>query len=138
MNSFVFDIGEKSRTVARVLGDLRSSLQSAFLIEKKARKLTQQEIANTLNVNRSVVNRQLMGLENLTVRSAAELAWAMGWQTRIEVYKDDTHQHQKNSPGSTTSNVVPIQGAPRATPITYETTIIARPVETGTPLRVAK
>jgi len=89
MNSFVFDIGDRSRRVSRVLGKLRSDLQTAFVTEKKTRKITQQEIAKSLNVNRSVVNRQLIGKENLTVKSAVELAWAMGWETKIEVYKPD-------------------------------------------------
>jgi hypothetical protein len=89
MNSFVFDIGERSRRVSRVLGKLRSDLQTALVTEKKIRKITQQEIAKSLNVNRSVVNRQLIGKENLTVKSAVELAWAMGWETKIEIYKPD-------------------------------------------------
>jgi transcriptional regulator with XRE-family HTH domain len=87
MTSFVFDIGEKSRRVSRQLGQLRSDLQDAFLAEKKSRRLTQQAIAESLNVNRSVINRQLKGTENITARSAIELAWAMGWDTRFEVFK---------------------------------------------------
>jgi transcriptional regulator with XRE-family HTH domain len=89
MNSFVFDIGERSRRVSRVLGKLRSDLQEAFVYEKKVRKITQQKIAENLNVNRSVVNRQLIGKENLTVKSAVELAWAMGWEAKIEIFKPD-------------------------------------------------
>jgi len=87
MTSFVFDIGERSRKVSRALGKLRSGLQTAFITERKSRKLTQQAIASLLGVNRSVVNRQLTGQENLTVRSAVELAWAMGWETNIVVHK---------------------------------------------------
>jgi transcriptional regulator with XRE-family HTH domain len=94
MNSFVFDIGNRSRRVSRVLGKLRSDLQNALVAEKKARKLTQQKIAETLNVNRSVINRQLIGKENLTVKSAVELAWAMGWEAKIEVFKP---QHSASS-----------------------------------------
>jgi transcriptional regulator with XRE-family HTH domain len=89
MRSFVFEIGERSRKVSRLIGKLRSDLQKAFVIEKKSQKLTQQAIATRLNVNRSVINRQLTGTENLTVKSAVELAWAMGWETRIEVFKPE-------------------------------------------------
>src|ERR1700680_2821686 len=53
MRSFVFDIGEKSRRVSRTLGKLRADLQTAFITERKSRKLTQQAVANSLNVNRS-------------------------------------------------------------------------------------
>jgi transcriptional regulator with XRE-family HTH domain len=62
-------------------------LQKAFLAEKQSNKLTQQEIATRLGVNRSVVNRQLKGEENLTVRSAAAFAWAMGCKLTFHVEK---------------------------------------------------
>jgi hypothetical protein len=90
MSSFVFDIGERSRRVSRVLGKVHSDLQTVFVKEKKKRKITQQGIANTLGVNRSVVNRQLVGTENLTVKSVVELAWAMGWEAKIELYEHST------------------------------------------------
>jgi transcriptional regulator with XRE-family HTH domain len=80
MNSYVFDIGGKARTAARFIGEVRAQLQSALISEKKARKLTQQKIANLIGVNRSVINRQLMGFENLTLRRVAELAWALGYE----------------------------------------------------------
>lgn len=73
MTSFVFDIGERSRRVSRTLGKLRSDLQAAFIAERKSRKLTQQAVATTLNVNRSVVNRQLTGIEILQSRALSSL-----------------------------------------------------------------
>jgi len=83
----VFDIGELPRIVGRAIGDLRVQLQSAFIAEKKSRGLTQQAIATTLGVNRSVINRQLRGEENLEVKSVVALAWAMGWETNLSIYK---------------------------------------------------
>ena len=80
MTSYVFDIGEKTRKASRFISHVRSELQRALVEEKTARKLTQQSIAEKISVNRSVVNRQFMGEENLTLRSVAELAWAMGWE----------------------------------------------------------
>jgi hypothetical protein len=77
MTSFVFDIGAKARKAARFIGQVRAELQRALVEEKAARKLTQQQIATMIGVNRSVINRQIMGLENLTLRRVAELAWAL-------------------------------------------------------------
>jgi Crp-like helix-turn-helix domain len=85
--SYQFDIGEKGRRVARFLGKVRRELQGALDHEKSVRKLTQQQIASMLGVNRSVINRQLLGGENLTLRRVAELAWALGWEIVFELRK---------------------------------------------------
>jgi len=80
MNLYLFDIGERARRVSRFIGQVRAELQRAFASEKASRKITQQQIATMIGVHRSVINRQLMGLENLTLRRVAELAWALGWE----------------------------------------------------------
>ncbi len=75
---YEFDIGDKSRKVARFIGLVHAELQRAFSQERlPPRKLTQQKIASMLDTNRSVINRQLVGEENLTLRTVAELAWAL-------------------------------------------------------------
>ena len=87
MNSYLFDIGGKKRAAARFIGRVRAELQRALISEKATRKLTQQAIAKLIGVNRSVINRQLMGYENMTLRSVAELAWALGWDILFELRK---------------------------------------------------
>ena len=91
MTSYVFDIGEKARKVSRFIGTVRSELQYALSKEKAARKkFTQQDIATLLGVNRSVINRQLIGTENMTLRRVAELAWALGWDIEFRLRKNNT------------------------------------------------
>jgi transcriptional regulator with XRE-family HTH domain len=92
---FVLDIDPITREGLRAVGDLRADLQEAFYLEKKNNGLTQQDVARRLNVNRSVVHRQLTGEENITVRKAAELAKAMGWKVTIHVAKDN-HENGSN------------------------------------------
>jgi hypothetical protein len=87
MNLYLFDIGEKARVVGRFIGQVRSELQRALVIEKAARKLTQQQIANVIGTSRSVINREITGEENLTLRRVAELAWALGWEIVFELRK---------------------------------------------------
>lgn len=87
MPSLMFDIGERGRTVARFIAHVRSELQRAFVAERRENKLTQQAIAQKLGVNRSVINRQLTGIENLTVKRVIELAWAMGWEVKFSLEK---------------------------------------------------
>ena len=83
MISYLFDIGNRARTIGRFVGSVREGLQYALFTEKKRSKLTQQHIAHLIGVNRSVINRQIMGTENLTVKRVAELAWAIGWDVDI-------------------------------------------------------
>lgn len=94
MTSFVFDIGETPRKVARAIGHVRAELQKAFVAEKKARKLTQQAIATKRGVNRSVINRQLTGVDDLTYRSIVENALAMGYEPDFSLRKSETAQGQ--------------------------------------------
>ena len=105
MTSYVFDIGEKPRQVGRALGHVRSELQKAFIAVKKATGLTQQKLATRLGVNRSVVNRQLTGLENLTYRTVVELAWAMGWEISFSMFKTRPEEGSNEPAGSATDSV---------------------------------
>jgi hypothetical protein len=86
MSSLVYDIGGKSRMVSRFMGTVRRELQKAVAAEKATRKLTQQQIADMLDTNRSVINREILG-GNLTLRRLAELAWALGWEIVFEFRK---------------------------------------------------
>jgi plasmid maintenance system antidote protein VapI len=87
MGLFSFDIGEKAEAISLFVGTVRSELQRALVYEKRDRKLSQQQLATLLGVNRSVINRQIMGYENLTIRRVAELAWALGWDISFSLKK---------------------------------------------------
>jgi transcriptional regulator with XRE-family HTH domain len=49
--------------------------------------LKQQELAEKLGVHRSVVNRRLQGKSNLTLRTIAEMAWAMEMEPKFQMEK---------------------------------------------------
>jgi hypothetical protein len=87
MNLYLYDIGERARKASRFIGHVRAELRRALVAEKASRKLTQQQIATMIGTNRSVINREFMGLENLTVRRVAELAWALNWDIIFELRK---------------------------------------------------
>lgn len=84
MPSFNFDIGEKERAGSRFLSDVRDELQRALATEKSERKITQQDIANLLETSRAVINRQIVGHENIGIKRAAEILWAIGWEPHFE------------------------------------------------------
>lgn len=87
MPSFNFDIGEQARVGALFLSDVRDELQRALTSEKSARKITQQQIAEKIGTSRAVINRQLMGLENMGIRRVAEILWAIGWEPYFKARK---------------------------------------------------
>jgi hypothetical protein len=96
--SLQFDVGEKSRKVAKFIGKVHRELQRALEYEKKNRRITQQQIASLIGVNRSVINREFLGGGNLTLRRLAELAWALGWEIGFELRKPTATHGQNHLP----------------------------------------
>jgi len=68
----------RKRVAGRFIAAVRRELQKALAEEHKGRGLTQAGIAADLGVNRSVIHRQIVGHENLTLTRVAELACALG------------------------------------------------------------
>jgi len=78
MTSFQITLTPNRRAAARFIGQVRRSLQKAYVEEQKKQGLSQSDIARALKVHRSVINRELRGLKDVTIGRVAELAWAMG------------------------------------------------------------
>lgn len=83
MSSFQTAVTPSRRAGNRFISAVRRALQKALAEEAAKRGLTQAEVARKLGVNRSVVNRELRGVENLTLRSVAELAFGMGRRAEL-------------------------------------------------------
>lgn len=88
--SYELKIGAKDRFAGRFIGAVRKALMRAAMAEKKVSGLSQQSIASKLGINRSVINRILKGEFNLTLRSVAEIAWALGWEIEFSLRKPTT------------------------------------------------
>jgi transcriptional regulator with XRE-family HTH domain len=80
-------ISSKNRAAGRFIGAVRKALISAAIQEKRESGLTQAVVAQKLGVHRSVINRLLRGSANLTLRSVAEIAWALGWEIVFQLRK---------------------------------------------------
>ena len=79
----------RARKAGRFIHRVQKELQNAFV----ASGMKQQEIAEKLGVNRSVVNKRLLGEANLTLRTIADLAWAMDAEIKFSLVR------QAPSPG---------------------------------------
>jgi hypothetical protein len=87
VTSFHFDIGGRARHAGRFIGRVRGELLRALSLRKSEGELPQQVLAEKLGIQRSLINQQLAGETNLTLRSLADLAWAMDMEITFELKK---------------------------------------------------
>jgi len=99
---FHFDIGARARHAGRFIGRVRNELLRALSERKSENAFSQQALARKLGVDRSVINRQLSGEDSLTLRSVAELAWAMGMEISFEL-KPPAAKSGQNQPMTTST-----------------------------------
>lgn len=103
MTSFQFDIGNRARTTGRLLGKVRSELLRALAEQKADAPFSQQDLAQKLDLERSLINKQLAGESNLTLRALADFAWAMDLEISFELKKQVQEAGQNEA--ATTSTV---------------------------------
>jgi transcriptional regulator with XRE-family HTH domain len=94
---FQFDIGGRARHAGRFIGRVRGELLRALSQRKSEGGLPQQALAEKLGMKRSLINRQLAGEANLSLRSLADLAWAMDMEISFEL-KKPTAKAGQNQP----------------------------------------
>jgi transcriptional regulator with XRE-family HTH domain len=99
---FHFDIGSKARHAGRFIGRVRGELLRALSERKAEAGLSQQALAQKLDTDRALINRQLSGEANLSLRSLAELAWAMDMEISFELTKPAARLGQ-NQPMTTST-----------------------------------
>jgi len=86
--SYQLKIDPRKRQAGRLISKAHREIQKAFVRASREDGLTQQKLAQKLGLDRSVVNRILMGEGNLTLRTISDLAWALGYLPVIELKKD--------------------------------------------------
>ena len=104
MTYFHFDIGERARHAGRFIGRVRGELLRALSERKSEIGFSQQGLAQKLDTGRTLINRQLSGEANLTLRSLADLAWAMDMEISFELKKPTVRAGQ-NQPVATTTTI---------------------------------
>ena len=78
MSSYNIHIDPRRKAFTRLISAIHRELAAALERECRARNLTQNDLANTLGVNKSAISRRLGGTSNLTLKSISDLAWALG------------------------------------------------------------
>jgi transcriptional regulator with XRE-family HTH domain len=78
-------VAPRRRAFARLIGEIRHSLNQALTEEQKTRGLTRTEIAHILGVNKSIVSRKLNGTSNMTLETLADLAYALNRPVKVDL-----------------------------------------------------
>lgn len=73
MMSYQMRNDERSRKAGRFVARVHKAIQTAVVRSG----LKQNEIATKLGLDRSIVNRRILGQSNLTLRTIADFAWAL-------------------------------------------------------------
>ena len=89
-------VSPRDRAGGRLVHSVHKQLVLAAMDEKAAAGVSQQEIAEKLGVNRSVVNRLLRGTGNLTIRTLGEVAWALGLEVVVTLKKRQSGEVNAN------------------------------------------
>lgn len=106
MSSFRLSITPHKAAGAQFIARVRRELQKALAEERTSRNLKQTDIARLLGVNRSVINRQFLGVENLTLGRVGELAYALGRELEFALQRPEVIEGT-NHPAAT------VQAAPK-------------------------
>ncbi|HIJ61791.1 MAG TPA: helix-turn-helix domain-containing protein [Rhodospirillaceae bacterium] len=101
-NIFRLAIDPKSEKAADFIGEVRAEL-GRVLAELAEAGISKSDVAKRLEIHRSAVTRRIRGTENLTLRTLAEMAWAMNRDIVFQLAQQDS-RHLANTPPPTASS----------------------------------
>ncbi|MBI2720371.1 MAG: helix-turn-helix domain-containing protein [Rhizobiales bacterium] len=119
MSSFQISITPSRRAAARFVAAVRRELQKVLTEENTKSGLTQSDVARTIGVHRSVINREIRGFKDITLGRLAELAFAMGRTPQFALMEDQPELQENVSIRSsipesdTTSRLFVLSARPR-------------------------
>jgi transcriptional regulator with XRE-family HTH domain len=114
MPSFQISIKPGRRAAARFVTGVRRKILQALEEENEKRGLKQTDVARTIGVHRSMVNRELRGKKDLKLGRIAEYAYALG---RVPLFDlpEDARPLGSNlpTPAKLSSSVPPENARPK-------------------------
>jgi hypothetical protein len=87
LTSFRTKTSSRRATYLKLASQVENQLRAAYDRRYKEMKATQSSIAKILEVDRSVVNRRLIGHVNMRLDTIADMVWAL--DCKIEVHITD-------------------------------------------------
>lgn len=78
MTLFQISVSPRRRAAARFNGEVRREVQRALLEAKARQGITQAKIAREIDVDRSVINREVRGVRDISLGRLAEIGSLIG------------------------------------------------------------
>lgn len=97
MSSFSRKPDNRRSVFLNLAGQIEGQLREAYAKRHDQGRETQVTIAKKLGIDRSAVNRRLLGRSNMTMETIADMVWALGHCIRVDIYDPDeapTNGHQ--------------------------------------------
>ena len=83
-------VDNRRQVYLALVADVESQLRDAYAERNEQGQETQSSLAEKLGVNRSVVNRRLRGLNNLTLETLADMVWGLGQCIKVDIFDPET------------------------------------------------
>jgi hypothetical protein len=112
MTSSEFELPFRRKTYVRLIGDIEHQLNLAFDEEHTKRNLTQQEMADLLNVDKSFISRKMSGTSNMTLETLADLAFALDRAIEIKLRSRTAPDGSNRLPAVPTTDAKPKSAGP--------------------------
>lgn len=81
--SFKLKLSAKDRATGRFMSRVHRALAKVVTEAKAEKGLTQQQIADAMGVDKSVVSRILNGESNLTLKTIGDISWVLGIKPEV-------------------------------------------------------
>ena len=114
MPSYQISLTPHKQAAGRFISKVRRELQKALAEEHLAHGTTQASIATALDVNRSVIHRQIVGHENLTLGRVGEIAEVLGRTIVFALVKPEecSNYHTESAAPASQAITAPFRPSP--------------------------
>ena len=89
MRSFKHKHNNRRQVYLALVGQIESQLREAYAKRHEQAGETQSSLADKLGVNRSAVHKRLTGQTNMTIKTIADMVWALGYCIKVDIFAPD-------------------------------------------------
>lgn len=122
MKSFRTKVNGRRAVYLALSGQIEGQLREAYGRKYSKGLITQSGLANKLGVNRSAINRRLVGKTNMTIETIADMVWGLDQAIKVTIYDPATERGDNKQAlldptllsNSNTATVAPTTVAPTA------------------------
>ena len=96
MRSFKTNRDDRHRIYLGLAGSIESKLRDLYVKRAEAGLVSQTSLADKLVVNKSAINRRLSGGTNMTLKTVADMVWALDGCIECELFAPEDRPERNN------------------------------------------